>query len=342
MRVWTTIYNFFAVLFLLFMAMVLYNDLKVNEKQFDSLRLSMAVDYATEGAFLASLETGDLGLSYQDMRNVVINPDNTLEVFKAILAMSYNIGINNETMRMLDNYISSAVLAVNDGYYIAELVEEDTDLREGTGGLYTLKWGLKKPYTVRYNSSGQEDPNGDVFVAYSLVSNNWIYMTQSGGKLVQDSGDRFNNLIAKYKIYPSRERILAKANEIISNDINYVIKSRNEAYERLGYRDFIYLPSSVTSSGINEISRPSLLITLSGVDFAGTQTLEAMSVGGFTIADKVRVIGFVEDGEKYYAYEGQIPASAPITIERFFNTVDDAAVRGYRPHVEYLANPKRR
>ena len=335
------IYNFFAVLFLFFMLVTLHNDIKANERLFQSLRLSAAVDYATEGAFLMSLETGDLGLSYQDMRNVIINPDNTLETFKYILALSYDMGISRETIRMLDNYITSAVLAVNDGYYIAELVEDDKENHDGSGGIYVLKWGLKKPYVIRYNGSGQEDPNGHRYVAYSLVSENWVYMEQSGNTLIQDSGDRFIQLIGKRGIFPSRERILAKANELISNDINFVIQERNKIYDRIGNRDFVYLPSSVTSSGINEVSRPSLLVTLAGVDFAGPEKLEAHSVGGFTIADKVRVIAFRENGQKYYAYEGQIPPNAPIVIDRFFNTIDEAALQGYHPHVRYLANPKR-
>jgi hypothetical protein len=80
-------------------------------------------------------------------------------------------------------------------------------------------------------------------------------------------------------------------------------------------------------------------VTLSGVDFAGSQKLEAKSVGGFTIAKKVRVLAFRKGGEKYYCYEGQIPASELNLVEQFYNTIDEAAKADYRPHVDYMRNP---
>jgi hypothetical protein len=92
-------------------------------------------------------------------------------------------------------------------------------------------------------------------------------------------------------------------------------------------------------SGVNEISKPSIFLTVANVDFAGSQKLEAKSVGGFTITNKRRVLGFIDGGIKYYAYENQIPAAKLSLVKQFYNTVDEAAIAGYRPHVDYLRNP---
>ena len=328
MRVWDTIFNFFAILILAFIVVSVHRDIRVNEEQLAKIKLDYAIDYATEGAFITSLEGGNLGISYQDLQNVRINPENTLEVFKTILALNYNMSLSTANLNSLDAYISSAVLAVDDGYYIATLQQTDTEEDNMSGGSYKLKWGLKKPYKMAYS--------GNRYVGYNISSEEWVLVKPSGSSVSITSGETWSKLATQESIAPTRDLITKEINKLISDDINYNIKKMNEINRDYHKRQFIYLPSATTTSGVNNISKPSLFITLSNVDFGGTQRIEAQSVGGFTIAKKVRVLGFTEGGVRYYCYEGQLPNLN--LVEKFFNTVDDAAMEGYRPHVDYLRN----
>lgn len=316
------------------MVMVLYRDVRINEKQFQELRLRYAVDYATEAAFMASLEGGNLGITYQDLQNVKINPENTLEVFKSVLALSYDMSLSKENLKALDQYIASAVLVVSDGYYIASLQEVDTDDDTATGGEYELRWGLKKPFVFGYPAD-----NPIKYVAYNISTESWVLVKPSGNGIQIVSKPTYKELVATEGIAPDKENVLKEINKRIADDINYNINRRNEIYSKMGKNDFIYLPASQTINGINAITKPSIFITLSGVDFAGSQKIEAKSVGGFTLAKKRRVLGFVKNGEKYYCYESQIPESELGLVREFFNTVEEAAEAGYRPYLDYLRQP---
>lgn len=338
------------------MIMTMHEDMKVNEKQFNEIHLRTVVDYATEAAFIASMQGGNLGISYQDLQSVQIEPQNALTTFKSAVALSYDMSVNPENLRMLDHYISSAVVALSDGYYIATMEEITTDGNLTDGGEYGLMWGLKKPYSIGYG------PNR--YVAYSLGTEDWVLaQKESDGSLKMDYGETFDALDFTYNIpdydyndntdadgkegpdrkQKLRREINTRINTLITQDINQNIKERNEKYKQIESQSFVYLPSQTTSSGINRINKPSLFITMSGVDFAGSQKLSATSVGGLTVIEKRRVLGFLEDvdgdgtPEKYYCYETQIPAGLP--VEQFYNSVEEAALAGYRPHVDYLRNP---
>lgn len=331
MRVWATLYNFFAVLLLMFIFMVMYKDIIENERQFEELRLKYAVDYATEAAFVASLEGGNLGISYQDLQNVRVVPENTLGVFKTAILMSYDMSLSEENYSSLDNYIASGVLAVADGYYIATPKQYEDN---------KLSWGLKKPYRIDYGT--------DTAVAYNLSNENWALVRQAGSTLTIQRGIRWNDL-PEYVTKPTADEITTKLNKLIMDDINYNIRERNREKMKVsstvttdGIRskdvnDFVYLPSVQTESGVNTITKPSIFFSLAGVDFAGTHRIEAQSVGGFTVVKKRRIIVFNEGGTNYYCYEGQLDDISRIT--NFYNSTDEAAKNGYIPHLVNLSKP---
>lgn len=326
----------------MFMLVIAYRDIKTNERQFEELRLQYAVDYAVEAAFASALEGGNLEISYQDLQNVKINPSNVLDVFKSVLALSYDMSLSEENLEQMDLYISSAVLAVADGYYIATLQEVDTGrLSPQRGGEYQLRWGLKKPYAIPYTgvTMTRDGQIPDKYISFNLSTDQWILARQNGNDLELRRGENFTELSLLYGIAPSREEIIARINQMIMDDINYHIRERNAFYSRHHSRDFVYLPAQVNAEGVNPIQKPSLFITLSNVDFAGTQKLNIRSVGGYTLAKKKRVLAFVKDGVKYYCYESQLPESELHLVERFFNSIDEAALAGYRPHVDYLRKP---
>jgi len=329
MGVWSTLFNFFGSLMLGFMMLVIYNDISINKKQFEELRLKYVVDYATEGAFMQALLGDNLGISYKDLESVNLTPTNTLETFKSIFLMSYDMSISDENMKMLDNYIKVAVLVNNDGFYVADLVEVDTPSLVEKGGEYELRWGLKRPFAIGYPSSSPTK-----YVAYNLSTEFWSMAKKNGSDIEIKYGKDFADLAVE-GVFVDRETINKEVSRLVTNAINASIARRNVLYNKLDNK-FIYIPSSQTMQGVNSLSKPSLFISVGGIDFLKTDKLEASSVGGYTIYKKKRVLGFVKDGIKYYCYESQLPKAEFGLVDDFFNTVDEAAQKGYRPHIDYL------
>lgn len=355
MKVWSVLFNFFAVMLLIYMTYVLVDDVKLNKQQFNELRLKYAIDYATDAAFQQAIQGGRLGIDYTDLSSVQILAESTLPAFRASMALSYDISMSNANLRMIDNYISSAVLVTSDGYYLATEQEVNTTEYDTLGGVYELKWGLKKPFTVEYPwSSG--GVNYTTLVGYSISGEKWkaIEQNKSTNKLEAYYGDVWEELprgtetvctpstetafCTKYKT-DLQQDIIREANRQMTQDINYYITERNSKTDNNVKHDFVYLPAKQTNTGVNPVSRPSLLITMSDVSFAGLKDVSVNSVGGFTVILKKRVIGFEENGQKYYAYEGQIPSPRISDISRYFDTIDKAVKEGYQPHIEYLTKP---
>lgn len=351
------------------MMVVLYKDIETNQNQFNQLRLDAVIDYATSAGFKSSLKGGDLAIEYKDLENVKLEPENVLNTYKTIILLSYNMSLSEENYDMLDNYISSSVLAADDGYYIATAKGEN-DMQ--------LTWGLKKPYIVDYSLylNNKEDGTRQkvlpIYIAYNLSSEDWVAITTSSKVVSEDTdtvnlnqegividrGDswtrRYNNnaKLTDYTVTkPSRSHVISDINKTIMDDINYNIKYRNSIIEKaedgskkIAYtsgfdNDFVYLPAVETTTGINAIRKPSYFTTLSNVTFAGTDKLNAKAVGGETLSRKIRIVGFIENGKKYYAYEGQIPKEEASKVDLMFSDAEEAARRGYYPHIKYLSKP---
>lgn len=346
MKMWSALFNFFGVFLLLYFVFILHKDIRENQQQFDELRLKYAIDYATEAGFQSAIVSGNLGIDYLDLENVKVKGDNVLPVFKSVMAMTYDIAITDENMSMLDSYISSAVLSDSNGYYLATMQEVDNGNSSEKGGEYELKWGLKRPFVVEYN-------NGQTIINYNIGTEKWRLAKQVGSDVVIETGITWDDtIIGTYENCSGftkeqcreniRNKMLLEVNKRVTEDLNYNIKQRNEEFSKHGIKhQFVYLPSTQTEAGVNAIKKPSLFVTMSGVDFAGLKKIDIQSVGGFTIVSKIRVIGFLENGKQFYAYEGQVPDEILNGgSTRFFNNVEEAALRGYEPHILYLQKPK--
>lgn len=334
MKVWAVIYNIFGSLLVMFIVLVLFRDINENERQLQELRLKYAVDYATEGAFQASLEGGNLGISYQDLQNIKVVPENVLSVFKGIMMTSYGMSYSEQNFIGLDNYISGAVLALADGYYILS----PKDFNDST-----LIWGLKKPYTVKYSNTE--------YIAYNISNQNWMLARNSAVNPIVRGDDWASLRNSGFETGVTddvlRQKITTLVNRRLTDDINYSIKQRNMYRNSVGtiesmgrevkLDDFVYLPSVQTDSGVNSVTKPSLLMIMSGVDFAGVSRLDSKSIGGLTVAKKVRVLAYSRGGKLYYCYEGQLPSTQ--VVDRFFNSTDEAAKAGYTPDLKNLIKP---
>lgn len=348
MKVWSVLFNFFAVMLLLYMSYILVEDIKLNKQQFNEIRLKYAIDYATEAAFQQAIQGGRLGIDYTDMSGVRIMAENTLPTFRAAMALSYDMSLSNENMRMIDQYISSAVLVVPDGYYLATEQEVDTPSHSEHGGEYELKWGLKRPFTIEYDTGVST-----ILVGYSITGEGWkaVEQVKDTKEVKTHYGDHWGTLPPGTEVVCTesnwvplctilkedlQKQIIREANRQMTQAINHYIKERNERMDNYIKHDFVYLPAKQTDTGINPIDSPSLFVTMSDVAFAGLKGVSVNSVAGFAVIPKKRVIGFEEDGQRYYAYEGQIPEPKVSDISRYFDTIDQAVKAGFEPHIEYL------
>lgn len=321
MRVWTPIFNFFAVMILLFLVVVYHNTATVIDREFQEERLRLAVSYAAEAAFQSTLSVDDLSIDYLDMEGVMINPGNSLDIFKSILCLNYNMSASEENLAHLDSYIPTAVLACNNGYYILTMSEDDDTPGDGiSGGDYKLRWSIKKPYTIKI---------GDTYYAVNIHTGSWTSVRDMGGTLEINEGTSLPYGIDK-------EAVLRIINTRIMQDMLFEIQRRNFNKEPWEYK--FYLPPIQTTSGVNPITGPSFLIFVEGVDFASPTKVDAVSVAGFKTIRKRVVVGYRDPstGRKYYAYEGQIPSNLLDYADNYFDDVEEAAKAGYIPNYDLI------
>ncbi len=324
MKTYFNVFNCIGLGFLLIMLSIFYIQMDSMQTEYDTSRLNQVISYAGEAAFLETMHTGDLNLNYTDMNEVVLNPTHTLDVFEEMICLNYGMSTSTENKQYIEECIPSALLACNDGYYITLLSEVDTSPDSISGGEYGFKWSVKLPYTVKSGSSE---------ISVGLDSEKWIKATDQGDTLALTYGTSYadpevagllSRQLVQRNINTSLTNALARNVDLVSRirgDVNYDI----------------YLPASKTSSGINDISSPSLIILLQGADFSGQAKVTEAVISGLKTVDKVYVVGFSDyDGIKRYCYEGQLPPELSNKIEMFFNTVEEAARNGYLPSHEYL------
>lgn len=325
MKLWGAIFNMFAAIFMLYLLVFFYQTEKTNARQLEELKFRYAVDYAVEGAFRATLSIDDLGMDYTNLGDVKLNPSMALETFKAIMCLNYDMALSEENYGFLETHIPTGVIFTNDGYYILEKVEKNNPLTIEVGGDYALQWSVKRPYTV---------VTGGYTYGTSIYSDAWIGVKNDGGTLVMESGDNFTS---PRPTGLTRKRVREEISKQVTEGINRQIYLRNLENTNKGKVPMFYLPSSDTTTAINNIKRPTLLMLVQGLDISGVGKMDAMSVGGNRVDRRRVVVGFEDGGKKFYCYEKQLPEEKINNSKEFFQTLEDAALAGYIPHLEYLS-----
>ncbi len=326
MKVWAAIFNVFAIMILMMLLVIYRNVTVTHEREFQEVRLAQAVQYSAEAAFLETLQVEDLDIEYSDIGAVVINPGDSLDIFESVMCLNYNMSASEENKAHIEAYVPTAVLSCNDGYYIATLSEIDTTINDSVKGKeYRLKWSVKKPYLVQIGATSY---------AVTLNNEDWISARSNAGALDIRTGTSYGESGGPAGL--NKDAVLREVNTRINKDIAFQIDVRNFDKNSWDYK--FYLPPQQTQTGVNPISRPGLLIFMQGVDFAGTQKIDVVSVAGLKTTRKIVVIGFVDGaGNRYYCYEGQLPDAMTPFVREFFSNIDEAAKANYKPHYEYLA-----
>lgn len=360
MKTWSAIFNLFAVFFIAILLVVVNKMDATNRRQFEEVRLSLAIDYATEGAFRASISTDTVGTDYIEsgLEEVRVNPSMVLNTFNNILCLSYDLAPSETNFMKIEQSIATGVLCAIDGYYVLETYPDDLDPYDAVmGGQEFFTWGLKRPYlintedgrlfavnlvnesSIEYNSNRQDqDPNDEENIKEPGV----IYRTTYDEVAEDVRGDCKNPT----QLTDTLKRATIGRN--ITEDMNIAINNRNLNRTNLQHGRF-YMPSGSSLTAINEIKSPTLIILFQNSEFLNGYNMSVTSVGGNRVKVKTHVIGFTIAGDptKYYCYAGQqfgtyIDADGnevrkpSITIEKRFNSMHEAALEGYSPHMIFL------
>lgn len=361
MKVWSAIFNLFAVILIAIMLISFNKITAVNDRQFEQLRLSYAVDYATEAAFRSAISTDSIGTDYANggMVEVEVNPSLVLDTFCHVLALSYDLSPSDYNFIKIEQSIVTGFIAAINGYYVLEIVEQDNDTTDkNLGEDYRLSWGVKRPYLVYDElACGLCAKTHTRLFAVSLVNDkNNEFIPE--GRYCFNCGDYDN--VQEYE--PLRERdnfdgttlTRAKIKQAISKnlteDLNYAIHARNlmSTYDEVRT---LYIPSSDSMTAINDIESPSLGIIFQDSTFLSGYNMDVVSVGGVKVKPRTQIIGFTVQGDAtntlYYCYAGQQlgthfvtgEAKPKINDKDMFNSIHEAALAGYSPHLMFLQEP---
>lgn len=359
------------------MMIVVINKIEAtNLKQFEEVRMSYAIDYATEAAFRSCISTDTVGTDYIEsgLEEVRVNPSMVLDTFCNILCLSYDLSRGEENFDLIKQSIATSVLCGIDGYYILENVEVDTDPYDSMlGGEYDLKWGIKQPYllttdenrlfalnivneqTIEYNmdrtpAPSKTDPSGNVLPNEDTPALIFRNSYDEGG-LGAECVEEVNPNSPSYGPTGITEEMKLRAvSESITSGMNIAINKRNLNTTGDKTSSF-YMPASSSLTAINQIKSPTLIVVFQDSEFLNGYNLDAVSVGGNRVRVRTHVIGFTipnseDPTEKYYCFAGQQlgkdkygNTKPTINIVARFDTMHEAAVAGYSPHFYFLNEP---
>lgn len=326
MKVWGAIFNVVAVLIIMILFVVYSNMSTVIQRDFDQVRLNYAVEYATEGMFQTTLKSEDLDIDYTDIENVKIDSSDALNVFCSMLCLSYDMALSDENFENIENSISAIALAGTDGFYIGKMSDNDASFGDGIlVDSKKLRWSVKIPYFI-------SDEN--YTYAVSFGSDDWsrISCTTSDSSI---SG--VNIHVSANEGLPmgiSEEDVQHAVNNQVRNALLAEINHRNYNQEAFDYK--FYLPDTTTVNHVNPIEPPSILLVMRGIDFASSEKINALSVAGFKVTQRVNVIAFVDTvtNKSYYCYESQLRdeerdaccgGTGRFHIENYYKDIKDAA-----------------
>lgn len=351
MKVWSVIFNFIGVAILLVMLQCIYIQWDAWDKDFETARLGYQSDYATEAGFIKAMDGGRLNITYADLTNAELSPQSVLYGFQSVMCIGYDKIINEDNINEVNSLIETSVLACSNGYYMTPVKKNVFDKME-----VTYDWSCKIPYALN-----QSDMSETLKLSLANKSNmrkdeiSAGLFTLQGNKIdILGSGDiEFERLGSVNISKKDRRLIISNINKQINGAIIDNIVNVQSADKSITHK--IYLPSSRTSKGLNDISSPSLIVALSGKGFTTKGFINETVMSGYKLIRKMYVVGYkyqnknadgsLKAGSNYrYCYETQLPEGyekgtdtrGPIKIEKFYSSMERAAYDGYSPDLEYL------
>jgi hypothetical protein len=151
MRNWLAVLNIIAGAFILFCVSIAHNQIKVNERDFQSEVLAEAIDKSNEYAFVNSLKYSSLNQEYDELNTLTIDPTNVIRDFETMMCLCYNMALSEENLNLVGSCIDGGVLCDSDGYYILQIADEPV-IMDSDGKNYKIQTVKRK--AVTYDSIG--------------------------------------------------------------------------------------------------------------------------------------------------------------------------------------------
>ena len=323
MKTWLNLANIIALLCLLFFIDSGHKEVNLYRNVYNEMRLSKATEYATDAAFFESVNAKDQNLDYIEMHatnmvNAEVNPSKTLETFDIVMAMNYDMGLEQKSYEAIEDSIGAAILVGKDGYY--NLTETKTGENE-TG----LRWSPKLPYTIEaYDGAGKK------VATFAVTLNTQEYISiDSNGKVKTGKNYAEDGILTEEMKKTAISQTLTDA-IALAMDNNSTYSGETEKS--------IYIPATQTFNGINDITTPTLLVLIRDADYAGVKGAQKAAFTGIKTIRQIRVITYYDnDGILKYCYEFQ-GAGDDKEIVNYYDTVESAAEAGALPDYKYLFN----
>lgn len=337
MKVWSVIFNIIAVVLILLMLTVFNQMLTTNERQFEQIRLSYAVDYAVDAALSAGVHAGSNRVdAAAGLDAIQVNMNNLLPTFDNLMALSYDMSLDDDSFISIEQSIATGILCTTNGYYVLEQYEVDrTPYDINIGGEYELLWGLKRPYLC-YTDDGR------LFSLNLINEQNTEFLSEEIEEYgVQTRLQHNDSFVGTPLTNDIKKQAISK---LLTDDINIAINNRNK--ENINKNmNFFYMPSSDSLSAINDIESPTLLLVLQDSTLINGMDIDSVSIAGARVRAQRVVIGFTLTGDDtlYYCYGGQQIVGADriegqtVTVLESFPSIQKAAEAGYHPHFSLLS-----
>lgn len=330
MRAWSAISNMYAVVLIFFWILIAETQFNIYQQEYDTQVLKTAVGYASKGAMdIALVSSENISNDYITIESVEIEPQKVLETFTDIMCTAYDMYASKTNIRLVEDAIDGLILCGMDGYYIAEPTDDG------------LIFSIKMPYAI--NLKNVSSINVDATISLNLTNETGLIINNAktapiSGQFI--SFENLNDVAINLDIFgldiPELTRLKPVLIAGVINDA--LTKSAEEITAYRQDRTFrVYIPGYGTEGGINSVDGPSLIAIMRGTDFTGKADNDEVKMSGYRVIKPIYVVGFVENGIKYYCYETQVPAAYQgASTNYYYKSVFEAAANGYSPHMGYL------
>ena len=271
-----------AVLFIsaMFSGLISYQDKVLRE--FESLRLSYAIDLCSDAAAFKMMDTDNINADYQTMSQAQVNPQVAMDTFVDMFCFNYGMLPTSTNREMVMNkYIANLTVAGYDGYWMAQptCVVDDYEKTQ-----YSLAFTPKLPYSTK--------ADGDYFALDMGSSKAIKLMTNSSGKATSFARVKVKDLpyneFGSLASYDVRQTTI---NRILTDSIGTSINAINTADSQ--WKNTFYVPGNLTKfTGVNPVNGPSILALVQNVDLTTGRKADAFSITGAKVTTARPIIGY--------------------------------------------------
>lgn len=326
-----------AMLYTLLLDMLIFTNfsLRQNEMYYelDQRLQDMQVNYATDAAaYFMLTETNDIGIDYEDLGYIRVDPVVALQTYEAIMVRSFGWGDSEYNREVFEvGYMPFFIVAGYDGYYVYEVVNE-YDERSLIGDnkfvqskIYPKQWTPKIPYAMGYwDKSDYSKSKIAMFTLGGETYNIYDYSTGS-----------FKDKIAYTD--ETRNDCAILVSQVLSDACN---KALVAAKSRLS-EERIWIPNSFSEFSSNRpVEYPTVITYL---DVGGDQVNYnhvSFAIGGTRIEIADFYICYIDEtGTPKYCrgkFREDVEGERGCTVKEIATSAQDAAKRGYYFDLKYL------